>query len=204
MKKKLTTKQVEAKATDDAVKIREWWSSGCFCHRDVCTMLFAVRLADTRFGLLKVCLGRAFEERGDWYELDVIGNGDDGAKDGGHAHYRTVQFALPEKLRKHILREAISMAMTDIAESLSENCSDNPEFCAYIGAVGMKTGTAEAEDIENFANEIMDCGLDDDDGDDKGDGYAPTLRRLAKACKQIWGKGRDMEQAPSTQGFEYD
>lgn len=195
---------MEAKATDDAVKIREWWSSGCFCHRDVCTMLMTVRLADTRFGLLKVCLGRAFDQSRDWYDLDAIGNGEDGTKDGGHAHYRTAQFALPEGLRKHILREAVSLAMTDIAESLAENCGESPELCAYLGAVGMQPGTVGAYDIENFADEIMDCGLDDDDGDDKGDGYAPTLRRLAKACKQIWGKGRDMDQTPSAHGFEYE
>ena len=208
MKKKVTTTPVEAKATDatnavetanTAISIREWWA----CEDRVDYIL--VQLADSRFGLLKVCLGLAFDERHSWCELNAFGNGVDGSKDCGHARYQASQVTLPVSLRKHILRNAISLVMEEIAESLTVCSDDTPEFSAYLDAAGMKSGMVDAAELGAFANVIKDCGLDgDDDGIDDGIGYVPSLRRLAKACKQLWGKSWDKEQCPPKHGFEYD
>lgn len=196
MKKKVTTTPMETKATDDAVKIREWWFAGDCGGRVV------IQLADGRYGLLHIDLGRAFDGSDDWCKLDAIGKGDNGSKDGGHARYLAPQFVLPEGIRKYILRRAVSMVMADIADHLAEYRSDVTEFCAYVSAEGMKSGSAEAGDIENLVDTLNDCDLDYENKEKKE--VFANLGRLACECRQLWGDSCDREQAPSMHGFEYD
>ena len=205
MKKKVITTPVEAKATDAtnavetanaAISIREWWA--CEDRGG----LIVIQLADGRYGLLHVDLGRAFDGSDDWCKLDAIGNAGDGSKDGGHARYLATQFVLPKGIRKYILRRAVSMVMTDIADHLAEYRSDVPEFCAYVSAEGMKSGSAEAEVIEDFADGLTGCDLDYEKKDKKE--VFANLGRLACECRQLWGDSLDMEQVPATHGFEFN